>query len=520
VSATPDVIGIAGSGVQSSSVVKFLAKDINGTPKSDVAVSFTLYGPTGATLAAPSGSSNADGKVDAILQAGTVAGPARIVASATIDGITYSTSSGNVSIGGGLPSASHFDIATSVFNLQGFTTNGLTANLTAYLADRFGNDNILKGTSVSFVAEAGAVDTSNITDDKGLASVVFRSQDPRPADVMPLVGEPSYTYGGHTYNPRDGWLKVVAMTTGEETFVDENANGVYDLSEPFTDVGEPFTDMNDNGVRDVGEQFFDWPFDVAGGAVGTYQAGNGVWDAKIPIYRTMTLVFTGNPHIGSTADGITTSRIECTDGAIVPLLYGNVVIPFGQSRTFKVYVSDINMNPLIAGTTIDAKLLQGSKGTLITPTPITLLDTPPSLAGPTTITVKVKNEITEKSVQFGDFGVDIAGAVPKTAIYYPGTITLCPGAALAPTGLSAAPGTGAGEISISWTDNSDTEEFFAIERKTGAAGAYAEIARVGPDIAAYSDSGRTTGTTYYYRVRANNGCVYSAYSNEANAVAP
>jgi hypothetical protein len=520
VSAMPDVIGIAGSGVQSSSIVKFLAKDINGNPKSDVAVSFILYGPTGATLAAPSGSTNADGEVDAILQAGTVAGPARIVTSATIDGTTYSTSSGNVSIGGGVPSASHFDIATSVFNLQGFTLNGLTADLTAYLADRFGNYNILEGTSVSFVAEAGAVDTSNITDDTGLTTVVFRSQDPRPTDVAPLAGEPSYTYGGHTYNPRDGWLKVLAMTTGEESFVDENANGVYDSGETFTDLAEPFIDMNDNGARNAGEQFFDWPSYVPGGAALTYQSGNGVWDAKIPIYRTMTLVFSGNPHIGSTATGIKTSRIECTDGTISPLLYGDVVIPIGQSRTFNVYVSDINMNPLIAGTTIDAKLLQGSKGTLITPTPVTLLDTPPSLAGPTMITVRVKNEITEKSVQFGDFGVEIGGAVPKTTIYYPGTITLCPAASLAPTGLSAAPGTGAGTINISWTDASDTEELFAIERKTGAGGAYTQIATVGPNITAYSDSGRTTGTTYYYRVRANNGCVYSAYSNEANAVAP
>jgi hypothetical protein len=40
---------------------------------------------------------------------------------------------------------------------------------------------------------------------------------------------------------------------------------------------------------------------------------------------------------------------------------------------------------------------------------------------------------------------------------------------------------------------------------------------VGANVTSYSDTGLAAGTTYYYRVRANNGAGDSAYSNEANA---
>jgi hypothetical protein len=87
-------------------------------------------------------------------------------------------------------------------------------------------------------------------------------------DVAPDAswGEKSYTYGGRTYNPRDGWVSVLVTTTGEEYFYDSNANGMYDAAEfpSVIDLGEPFIDTNDNGARDDGttdpaELYFDWP---------------------------------------------------------------------------------------------------------------------------------------------------------------------------------------------------------------------------------------------------------------------
>jgi len=73
------------------------------------------------------------------------------------------------------------------------------------------------------------------------------------------------------------------------------------------------------------------------------------------------------------------------------------------------------------------------------------------------------------------------------------------------------------QINLAWTDNATDETGFAVERKTGAAGTYAQIAALGINVASYSDNGLTSNTQYFYRVRAFNGAGNSAYSNEANA---
>ncbi len=86
----------------------------------------------------------------------------------------------------------------------------------------------------------------------------------------------------------------------------------------------------------------------------------------------------------------------------------------------------------------------------------------------------------------------------------------------APTGLVATAFSST-QINLSWTDNSTNETGFKIERKTGSGGTYAEIATVGADVTAFSDTGLTATTAYFYRVRATNATGDSAYSNEASA---
>jgi hypothetical protein len=76
------------------------------------------------------------------------------------------------------------------------------------------------------------------------------------------------------------------------------------------------------------------------------------------------------------------------------------------------------------------------------------------------------------------------------------------------------------QINLAWTDNASDETGFKIERKTGAAGTYAEIATVGANVTSYSSTGLVVNTTYFYRVRAFNTGGNSAYSNEANATTP
>ena len=73
------------------------------------------------------------------------------------------------------------------------------------------------------------------------------------------------------------------------------------------------------------------------------------------------------------------------------------------------------------------------------------------------------------------------------------------------------------QINLSWTDNSDNETGFKIERKTGIGGTWTEIDTVGVNVTTYQNTGLTPATTYYYRVRASNAGGDSDYSNEASA---
>ncbi len=85
----------------------------------------------------------------------------------------------------------------------------------------------------------------------------------------------------------------------------------------------------------------------------------------------------------------------------------------------------------------------------------------------------------------------------------------------APSNLVATP-ISSSQINLTWQDNSSDETGFKIERKTGS-GSYSQIATVGANVASYSNTYLSAGTTYYYRVRAYNAAGNSDYSNEASA---
>ena len=86
---------------------------------------------------------------------------------------------------------------------------------------------------------------------------------------------------------------------------------------------------------------------------------------------------------------------------------------------------------------------------------------------------------------------------------------------LPPTALNAS-AVSAGQINLSWLDNSSDETGFSLERSPDGI-AFTPIASLGPDIQFYADSGLQAATQYFYRVRAFNGAGNSAYSNTADA---
>ncbi|MGH7495275.1 MAG: fibronectin type III domain-containing protein [bacterium] len=76
---------------------------------------------------------------------------------------------------------------------------------------------------------------------------------------------------------------------------------------------------------------------------------------------------------------------------------------------------------------------------------------------------------------------------------------------------------GNSQINLAWSDQTASETGFSIERKTGAAGSYAQVGTAGANATSFSDNGLTVSTQYYYRVRATSAMNVSVYSNEANA---
>ena len=82
-------------------------------------------------------------------------------------------------------------------------------------------------------------------------------------------------------------------------------------------------------------------------------------------------------------------------------------------------------------------------------------------------------------------------------------------------------------IDLTWTDLADNEQGFRLERCQGGAsacdsnpGRFAQIAELGANSTAYSDTSVSSVQTYSYRVRAFNAAGNSAYSNTAQATTP
>jgi membrane-bound lytic murein transglycosylase len=96
------------------------------------------------------------------------------------------------------------------------------------------------------------------------------------------------------------------------------------------------------------------------------------------------------------------------------------------------------------------------------------------------------------------------------------TTTGCP--LPAPSSLSAN-ALSSSQINLSWSDNSTDETSFRVERSPNGTSSWDEIGNVAANTTSYSNTGLSSCTTYYYRVRAHRSGdnVYSSYSNVSSA---
>jgi hypothetical protein len=95
-------------------------------------------------------------------------------------------------------------------------------------------------------------------------------------------------------------------------------------------------------------------------------------------------------------------------------------------------------------------------------------------------------------------------------------LAIIPPPPAAPTALTATAISGT-EINLAWTDNSNNETAFVIQRKIGSGGTYSTLISLPPNTMTYSDTGLTASTTYFYKVLATNNGSNSSPSNEYGA---
>ena len=217
---------------------------------------------------------------------------------------------------------------------------GVQLKCTAHVANRTGLP--VNGIKVSFLVEAGRVDTAGISSPSGTVDVTLETSTPLPLDVSPEIfswtpvtddvhtgellvptwmvpdrwnenplgasfaGTQVFTLreprrpdpirlksdgtGRYENNPRDNLVTLIAIVEGEEAFSDTNANGTFDVGESFVDLTEPFVDSNDNGTWDEGEQFID----VNGNRM--WDGRNGRWDANTQLWMMERVLWTGVPE--------------------------------------------------------------------------------------------------------------------------------------------------------------------------------------------------------------------------------
>ena len=312
VSATPENIGIIGTGIvggSESSTVIFKVKDTDGNPYNNREVNFSLNTDVGGiNLSQSNATTNAQGIVQTVINAGSVSTSVRVIASTeTLSGQVVFTQSSILVVSTGLPDQDSFSIARAEANPEAWGVNGVEVPVSVYMADA-DNNPVPDGTAVVFTTEGGSIEDS-CTTDNGVCSVMWRSQSPRPAGRLltqsfctladdanaanlcarlPLSNGKNYL--GQNYGGR---VSILATAIGEESFPDTNHNGRFDESEyalfqglngdgrPY-DLKEAFVDHNEDGLFNDVEAGFEPGGELEEPADFN---NNGVFDAQDGVYN-------------------------------------------------------------------------------------------------------------------------------------------------------------------------------------------------------------------------------------------
>lgn len=325
---TSTQISLKGTGGKETAVVTFLVSGETNAPIKNIDVDFTLSNTAGGTslgglsLVNTSATSDKNGLVSTTVQAGTVA--TSVVVTAKIRGTNIATTSNKLTASTGIPDQDSFSIAASDLYPVSWDHLNIESSITVSLGDAFSNPAV-NGTAVSFTAESGLIDPSCVTTN-GTCQVKWRSQSQGPVRdssnfsvarmlcVDPLGNSLDANNYPTCRRERAGRVTILAHAIGNESFIDNNGNGLYDKDDtapnpdtfkthddypfynpecdkaaplssfarpsgsPFSacdDLVEAYLDRNENGIRDNDEIFIDLNLD------GAYSVENRIYNGAL-----------------------------------------------------------------------------------------------------------------------------------------------------------------------------------------------------------------------------------------------
>ena len=330
ISASPTTIGVRGSGLAEQSTVTFLVTTVDGIPVPSTTVDFFVTSLGGESVSPTTGLSDMSGEVQTVLTSGTRANDVAITAAVDVDGdmvFDVLTQCTLVTIVGAPPVQGRLSVTRAFANVAGRVTSGLEDAITVFMDDRFGNP-VPPNTAVSLTTNAGLVTGQGLANDQGEAAAILQTQAP----ITP-----------------EGLVIVMAHTLGQEPFIDNNGNGIFDAGDTIAndDVPEPFIDRNGNCMFDPGDpnEIF---IDVNGNGMWDAAQGTaGTWDEQIFVWDTAPVIFSG----GTVAD------LNCviqSDGPCPSA--SSFAVPDGGSATLEILVRDPDGNPITSASSISVSI--------------------------------------------------------------------------------------------------------------------------------------------------------------------
>lgn len=395
--ASPAVLGLKGSsqaGATETGRLTFVVRSDTGNPvAAGMQVQFTTVNNIGGFDITSDLVTQTDhnGEVTATVQSGSVPMVAGVRAELVDTPSIFAT--GQISIHSGVVTQNRFSLASEQINVLAGNHQGVSVPVTIRAADRFGN--WLDGVDVNFTTELGDIDGSCETSD-GTCSVTWTSHAAQPIhfdgdrSTRPCLPR-NEAFEQGVLSPvacnafdRYGRSTITAWTIGEESFVDQNGNNLFDVGEEWTPLPEAFRDDNETGIHEFEQLFAEeyMDFDASGDytavdmvtarfrGVGCADAQSDHCDALTNVRRSVLIVLSTDNIQGwvvQPGSGYT-SWADSANSALPPQGWGSAVLTGLQPLAtlsvtggeFNVVMADLNGNAPAIGSSISVSASDSS----------------------------------------------------------------------------------------------------------------------------------------------------------------